>query len=64
VDCLIDGVKQYNSLARVLVLIELLNHISYLLLAVVKLEGINNALIAWLPIGGSIRREPFDSYVR
>jgi hypothetical protein len=56
--------EESNCLVRVFVRLKLLDHIANPLLAIVKLEGINNTLICWLPVGGSIRRKPFDSYVR
>jgi hypothetical protein len=50
--CYIFGLPGYTNI----ILVKLLDYIAYLLPAVIKLKGVNNALINKLLIRGYIRR--------
>jgi hypothetical protein len=54
--CLVDRMEKSDCLIRILIRLKLLNYVANPLLAIMKLEGINNTLICWLPMRCRIRR--------
>ena len=60
---LVNHIEKSDYLIRILICLKLLNHIANLLLAIMKLKGINNTLIIWLLVRDSIYRKLFNLYI-
>jgi hypothetical protein len=54
--CPVDRMEKSDCLVGILICLKLLDHVANLLLAIIKLKGINNTLICWLLVRCRIRR--------